>query len=193
MWFVRRSSQVPNLMHTCIHWIYNFSHNTARFYVVAMPRTLNWEKKAGEKEQSLFSCFKSAKYTCLRCQGYFCILCSVFENDERSKCQAAGKQAVQSHIVSHVSEKLWRSKKRSNVINDSNEFGKKRDLQKQEEWCSTKWKLIMAWKYGIEPRLFSFSVHEIKVRIDTRYAVWISCRANVALKSDLIQLASAHN
>ena len=24
--------------------------------------------------------------------------------------------------------------------NDSNEFGKKRDLQKQEEWCSTKWK-----------------------------------------------------
>ena len=28
--------------------------------------------------------------------------------------------------------------------NDSNEFGKKRDLQKQEEWCSTKWKLIMA-------------------------------------------------
>ncbi|CAH3185488.1 unnamed protein product, partial [Porites lobata] len=37
---------------------------------------------AGEKEQSCFSCFKSAKYTCLRCQGYFCILCSVFENDE---------------------------------------------------------------------------------------------------------------
>ena len=28
--------------------------------------------------------------------------------------------------------------------NDSNEFGKNRDLQKQEEWCSTKWKLIMA-------------------------------------------------
>ena len=116
MWFVRRSSQVPNLMHTCIHWIYNFSHNTARFYVVAMPRTLNWEKKAGEKEQSCSSCFKSAKYTCLRCQGYFCILCSVFENDDRSNCQAAGEQAVQSHIVSHVSEKLWRSKKKSNVM-----------------------------------------------------------------------------
>ena len=24
--------------------------------------------------------------------------------------------------------------------NDSNEFGKNRYLQKQEEWCSTKWK-----------------------------------------------------
>ena len=73
-------------------------------------------KKAGEKEQSCSSCFKSAKYTCLRCQGYFCIPCSVFENDERSNCQADGKQAVQSLIVSHVSEKLWRSKKRSNVM-----------------------------------------------------------------------------
>ena len=70
----------------------------------------------GEKEQSCSSCFKSAKYTCLRCQGYFCISCSVYENDERSKCQADGKQAFQSHIVSHVSEKLWRSKKRSNVM-----------------------------------------------------------------------------
>ena len=50
MWFIRRSSQVPNLMHTlCIHWIYNFSHNTARFYVVAMPRTLNWEKRRVKK------------------------------------------------------------------------------------------------------------------------------------------------
>ena len=27
---------------------------------------------------------------------------------------------------------------------DSNELGKNRDLQKQEEWCSTKWKSIMA-------------------------------------------------
>ena len=51
MWFIRRSSQVPNLMHTlCIHWIYNFSHNTARFYVVAMPRTLNWEKRRVKRD-----------------------------------------------------------------------------------------------------------------------------------------------
>ena len=28
----------------------------------------------------------------------------------------AGKQAVQSHIVSHVSEKLWKSTLRSNVM-----------------------------------------------------------------------------
>ena len=116
MWFIWRSSQVPSLMHTCIHWIYNFSHNTARFLRSCHAQNTKLRKKAGEKEQSCSSCFKSAKCTCLRCQGYFCILCSVFENDERSNCQAAGKQAVQSHIVSHVSEKLWRSKKRSNVM-----------------------------------------------------------------------------
>ena len=51
---------------------------------------------------------------------------------------------------------------------------------------------VMAREYGIGPRPFSYSVHEIKVRIDTRYAVWISCRANVAPKSNLIQLGSAH-
>ena len=37
------------LIHTCINWIYNFSHDTARFYVVAMPRTLNWEKRRVKK------------------------------------------------------------------------------------------------------------------------------------------------
>ena len=47
---------------------------------------------------------------------------------------------------------------------DSNESGKNRDLQKQKERSSTK------RKYS-ELRPFSFSVHEIKVRIDTRYAV----------------------
>ena len=30
------------------------------------------------------------------------------------------------------------------------------------------------------------------IRFDTQYAVWISCRANVAPKSNLIQLGSAH-
>ena len=55
------------------------------------------------------------------------------------KLLKAGKRAVQSHIVSHVSEK----EQEKIECNDSNEFGKKRDLQKQEERCSTKWKLIM--------------------------------------------------
>ena len=50
----------------------------------------------------------------------------------------------------------------------------------------------MALKYGIGPRLFPFSAHEMKVRIDTRYAAWIGCYANVAPKSNLIQLGSAH-
>ena len=51
---------------------------------------------------------------------------------------------------------------------------------------------VVAREYGIGPRPFSFSVNEIKVTIDTRYAVWISCLANVAPKSNLIQLGSAH-
>ena len=51
---------------------------------------------------------------------------------------------------------------------------------------------VMAREYGIGLRPFSYSVHEIKARIDTRYAVWISCCANVAPKSNLIQLGSAH-
>ena len=41
------------------------------------------------------------------------------------KLSRTRKQAVQSHIVSHVSEKLWKSTKRSNS-------GKNRDVQKQE-------------------------------------------------------------
>ena len=44
----------------------------------------------------------------------------------------------------------------------------------------------MAPRYGIGPRPFSFSLREIKVMIETRYA------ANVTPKSDLIQLGSAH-
>ena len=34
--------------------------------------------------------------------------------------------------------------------------------------------------------------NQIHIRFDTRYTVWISCRANVAPKSNLIPLGSAH-
>ena len=51
---------------------------------------------------------------------------------------------------------------------------------------------IMARRYDIGPRPFSFSLHEIKIRFDTRCAVWIRCRANVAPKSNQTQLGSAH-
>ena len=37
----------------------------------------------------------------------------------------------------------------------------------------------------------AFSGYKIHIRFDTRYAVWISCRANVAPMSNLIQLGSA--
>ena len=42
-------------------------------------------KMAGKEEQSCSCCLKNTKYTCLRCQEYFCMPCSVFENDETVK------------------------------------------------------------------------------------------------------------
>ena len=45
----------------------------------------------------------------------------------------AGERAVQSHIVSHVSEKLSMEEHEKVERNDSNETGKNRDLQKQED------------------------------------------------------------
>ena len=46
--------------------------------------------------------------------------------------------------------------------------------------------------YDNEKMYDAFSGYKIHIRFDTRYAVWISCRANVARKSHLIQLGSAH-
>ena len=59
------------------------------------------------------------------------------------KLSRAAKQAVQSNIVSHVSEKLSKRTKRWNA----NESGKNRDLQKQEE-RSTKRKSLL-WRENI--------------------------------------------
>ena len=39
-------------------------------------------KMAGKEEQSFSCCVKNTNYTCLRCQEYLCMPCSVFENDE---------------------------------------------------------------------------------------------------------------
>ena len=78
----------------------------------------------------------------------------------------AGERAVQSHIVSHVSEKLSMEEHEKVERNDSNETGKNRDLQEQED-----------------PDLsLSPYMKTIKVGIDTRYAVWISRHAIVAPK-----------
>ena len=50
---------------------------------------------------------------------------------------------------------------------------------------------IMARRYYIGPRPFSFSLLEIKIRFDTRCTVSIRCRANIAPKSNQTQLGSA--
>ena len=80
------------------------------------------------KEQSCSSCFKNTKYDCLWCQEYYCMPCSVFEDDETVK----GWSGQFSHIiiVSHVSEKLSMEEHEKVERNDSNETGKNRDLQK---------------------------------------------------------------
>ena len=61
----------------------------------------------------------------------------------KGQCQADGKQAVQSLIVSHVSEKLWRSKKRSNVMIQMN-LAKKEIYRSKKNGVLQSWKSIMA-------------------------------------------------
>ena len=71
------------------------------------------------------------------------------------KLSRAGKQAVESHIVSHVSEKLWKSTKRSNVMIQMNPA--KIEIYRSRRTSSTKRKSIVARKYDIGRRPFSFS------------------------------------
>ena len=49
------------------------------------------------------------------------------------KLLRAGEWAVHSHIVSHVSEKLSMEEHEKVEHKDSNETGKNRDLQKQDD------------------------------------------------------------
>ena len=97
-------------------------------------------KISGKEEQSCSSCFKNTKYTCLRCSNTS--VCLVLSS-RMMKLSRAAKQAVQSNIVSHVSEKLSKRTKRWNA----NESGKNRDVQKQEE-RSTKRKSLL-WRENI--------------------------------------------
>ena len=122
---------------------------------------------AGKEEQSCSSCFKNTKYNCLWCQEYYCMPCSVFEDDETVK----GWSGQFSRLLlwaMFLRSYPWESRKRLNVM--------------------IQMKLAKIEIY----RPFSFFIHEIKVGIDTRYADWISRHAIVAPKSDLIQLGSAH-
>ena len=80
------------------------------------------------KEQSCSSCFKNTKYDCLWCQEYYCMPCSVFEDDETVKGWSGQFSCI--IIVSHVSEKLSMEEHEKVERNDSNETGKNRDLQK---------------------------------------------------------------
>ena len=57
--------------------------------------------------------------------------CSVFEDDETVKGWSG--QFSRIIIVSHVSEKLSMEEHEKVERNDSNETGKNRDLQKQED------------------------------------------------------------
>ena len=116
MRFIRRSSQVPNLMHTGIHWIYNFSYNTGCFYVVAIRRTLNWEKRRVKKNNLAPLALRIQNILVVTVAGILLYPLFCLREWRKFKLSRAGKQAVQSHIVSHVSERLWRSKKRSNVM-----------------------------------------------------------------------------
>ena len=87
-WFIRDSSQVPNLMHTLN---LKFFPQCRSFYVVAMRGTLNWEKWRVKKNNLAPLALRIQN---IRCQKYFCM-----------PFLTTGKRAVQPLIVSHVSEK----------------------------------------------------------------------------------------
>ena len=90
--------------HAYIKFIIFYPDNPARFYVLAMRRTLNWER-AGKEEQYCSFCFKNTNYTYFSVPGVF--LYSLFSLWKwwKFKLSGDGKQAAQSHIVSHASQK----------------------------------------------------------------------------------------
>ena len=62
------------IMHTlCIHYINNFFPQSRLFLRCCHAQKTKFEKMAGIEEQCCSSCFNNTKYTCLRCQEYFCI------------------------------------------------------------------------------------------------------------------------
>ena len=50
-------------------------------------------KMAGE-EGMCSACFGKTKYTCLKCDDYFCMRCSVFENEEDTPGWKIGKSVA---------------------------------------------------------------------------------------------------
>ena len=94
---------------------------------------------AGKEEQCYSSCFNNTKYTCLRCQEYFCFPCSVFENDETVKGWKVGTSVT--YCEPCYREVMEESKKVAGKY-DSDESRKDRDLAKQEERSSKKRKSI---------------------------------------------------
>ena len=94
---------------------------------------------AGKEEQCCSSCFNNTKYTCLRCQEYFYIPCSVFENDETVKGWKAGTSVA--YCEPCFREVMEESEKVAGKY-DSDESRKDRDLAKQEERSSKKRKSI---------------------------------------------------
>ena len=59
-----------------------FTHNAASFAYMSCAQGLFSNIMAGREDSSCSSCFKTTKYSCLSCREYFCMVCSVFEEDE---------------------------------------------------------------------------------------------------------------
>ena len=125
------------IMHTlCIHYINNFFPQSRLFLRCCHAQKTKFEKMAGKEEQCCSSCFNNTKYTCLRCQEYFCIPCSVFENDETVKGWKAGTS------VAYCFREVMEESEKVAGKYDSDESRKDRDLAKQEERSSRKRKSI---------------------------------------------------
>ena len=115
------------IMHTlCIHYINNFFPQSRLFLRCCHAQKTKFEKMAGKEEQCCSSCFNNTKYTCLRCQEYFCIPCSVFENDETVKGWKAGTSVAYCEPCFREVLKLFMKKANGQ---------KKKKPGRKAKWC----------------------------------------------------------
>ena len=80
----------------------------------------NKARKMAGNEEMCSSCFLKTKYTCLTCSNYFCMRCSVFENEEDTPGWKEGKSVA--YCESSFNELMER--RESSHSQDDNAVGK---------------------------------------------------------------------
>ena len=65
-----------------------------------------WNKIAGRADNTRCSCFDSTKYTCVMGINHFCLLCSVFEDDESSEFESRQFSGVMRVMFLRENDKI---------------------------------------------------------------------------------------